>query len=155
MLTVRGVKLEYFKKDFFYAPVETDRLLLWEISSVAVAKYGAGMHSANAQWKCTAEQPGQQRASILSCFRHSLYAFLSVLFFSEHGLYVCEGRIDTVFKTQLWNDDSVFLVLKHFKFPNDCHSEVVGSITAFKVRFKHGFPDFMHIYNSFKMNNFV
>lgn len=38
-------KVEYFKQGFIYTQEETDRLLLWEPGSVAVAKYGAGMHA--------------------------------------------------------------------------------------------------------------
>lgn len=43
--------VEYFKQGFIYTQEETDRLLLWEPGSVAVAKYGAGMRSENAQQK--------------------------------------------------------------------------------------------------------
>lgn len=38
-------KAEYFKPGFIYTQEETDRLLLWEPASAAVAKYGAGMHA--------------------------------------------------------------------------------------------------------------
>lgn len=45
------------------------------------------------------------------------------------------------------NDDSVFLVLTHSKFSNDCHPQVGASIAAFKVTLKSGLPDFMHVHN--------
>lgn len=95
--------MEYFKKGFVYTQEETDRLLLWETSSVSVAKYGAGMHSGTAQ--------GNARCSNLHEFwgaldtHFVLLAFLSVSFskvdpaFSKHGLYVCVEWASIVFNS--------------------------------------------------------
>ena len=51
------------------------------------------------------------------------------------------------FTMQVWEDDSVFLVLKHLRFSGDGHPQVADSITAFKVQFQCGCPDVVHARN--------
>lgn len=68
--------MKYFKQGFIYTQEETDRLLLWETSSVTVAKYGAGMH----------REMHSERAGAAICLNSAvdthfvLLAFLLVLF---------------------------------------------------------------------------